>query len=185
MFRAERIERALEDASQRFDVVRTEILYRRRWNVHPLVNAVPQFDARRRHDERFDPPVVAGAASFHKSARFELIDDKVIHDLLDAKFVHGDLRITIGDKPYTGHLDMHLDEVKHEHKDEAKPAADSKPAEADGPKGNAEAACNHSHPPTVALSLAACCGTVRSRKRKEMRRSLLSRKRARSDQRDQ
>ncbi len=74
-----------------------------------------------------------------KSSRFELIDDKVIHDLLDAKFVHGDLRITIGDKPYTGHLDMHLDEVKHEHKDEAKPAADSKPAEADGPKGNAEA----------------------------------------------
>ncbi len=87
-----------------------------------------------------------------KSSRFELIDDKVIHDLLDAKFVHGDLRITIGDKPYTGHLDMHLDEVKHEHKDgdhkdgdhkvgdhkdEAKPAVGDKPAEAETPQGDA------------------------------------------------
>jgi hypothetical protein len=55
-----------------------------------------------------------------KASRFELIDEKFVHDILDAKFLHGDLRITIGDKPYSGHIDMHLEEVHHEHKDEPK-----------------------------------------------------------------
>lgn len=64
-----------------------------------------------------------------KSSRFELIDEKLVHDILDAKFLHGDLKITIGDKPYSGHIDMHLDDVHHEHKDEAK-KEDGKPEEA-------------------------------------------------------
>ena len=64
-----------------------------------------------------------------KASRFELIDEKLVHDILDAKFLHGDLRITIGDKPYSGHIDMHLDDVHHEHKDEAK-KDDAKPDEA-------------------------------------------------------
>lgn len=68
-----------------------------------------------------------------KASRFELIDEKLVHDILDAKFLHGEVRITIGDKPYSGHIDMHLDGVHHEHKDEpnkddAKPA-DAKPDE--------------------------------------------------------
>ncbi len=78
-----------------------------------------------------------------KSSRFELIDDAIVHDLLDAKFLHGDLRITIGDTPFSGHIDMHLDEVHHDHKDEAKPAAGDKPVEAepkaDAPKTDADA----------------------------------------------
>lgn len=71
-----------------------------------------------------------------KSSRFELIDDGVVHDLLDAKFLHGDLRITIGDTPFSGHIDMHLDEVDHDHKDEAKPGTVDKPVEAE-PKADA------------------------------------------------
>lgn len=71
-----------------------------------------------------------------KTSRFELIDDAIVHDLLEAKFLHGDLRITIGDTPFSGHIDLHLDEVHHDHKDEVKPAAGDKPAEAD-PKADA------------------------------------------------
>lgn len=56
-----------------------------------------------------------------KTSRFELIDDEVVHNILDAKFLHGDLKISIGDKPYSGHIDMHLDgDIHHEHKDEPK-----------------------------------------------------------------
>lgn len=58
-----------------------------------------------------------------KTSKFELVDDKIVHDLLDAGFVHGDLRITIGDKPYVGHIDYHLDGSDHDH-DEKK---DEKP----------------------------------------------------------
>ncbi len=64
-----------------------------------------------------------------KASRFELIDEKLVHDILDAKFLHGDLRITIGGKPYSGHIDMHLDDVHHEHKDDAK-KSEAKPDEA-------------------------------------------------------
>ncbi len=55
-----------------------------------------------------------------KSSRFELIDDKLIHDLLDSKFLHGDLRISIGGKPFSGHIHTHLEEAHHEHKDDVK-----------------------------------------------------------------
>ena len=61
-----------------------------------------------------------------KTSRFELIDEKLVHDILDAKFLHGEVRLTIGDKPYSGHIDMHLDDVHHEHKDEVK-KDDAKP----------------------------------------------------------
>ena len=71
-----------------------------------------------------------------KASRFELIDDAIVHDLLEAKFLHGDLRVTIGDTPFSGRIDMHLDEVHHDHKEEAKPATGDKPAEAD-PKADA------------------------------------------------
>ena len=55
-----------------------------------------------------------------KSSRFELVDEKLVDAILDAKFLHGDLRIAIGDKPFSGHIDMHLDDVQHEHKDDMK-----------------------------------------------------------------
>ena len=66
-----------------------------------------------------------------KASRFELIDDKIVHDLFDAKFLHGDLHITIGDTPFSGHIDMHLDADSHDHKHDDKPAVGDKPAEAD------------------------------------------------------
>jgi hypothetical protein len=69
-----------------------------------------------------------------KTSRFELVDNKLVHDLLDAGFLHGELRITIGDKPYLGHIDYHLDgsaHDEHEHddkKDEAPVKAPTPPA---------------------------------------------------------
>ncbi len=50
-----------------------------------------------------------------KTTKFELVDDALVHTLLDAGFLHGDLRITIGDKPYLGHIDYHLDGSDHDH----------------------------------------------------------------------
>ena len=69
-----------------------------------------------------------------KSSRFELIDEKLIDAILDAKFLHGDLRIAIGDKPFSGHIHTHLEEAHHEHKDDVKKDGahkdDAKPDEA-------------------------------------------------------
>ena len=53
-----------------------------------------------------------------KASVFELIDDDVVHALLDAKFIHGQLRITIVGKPYSGEVDYHLDGAPHDHKDD-------------------------------------------------------------------
>ena len=61
-----------------------------------------------------------------KSSRFELVDNDVVHALLDAKAIHGSLRVTIGDKPFSGKVDYHLDDMHHDHKDD-KPA--DKPAD--------------------------------------------------------
>ena len=69
-----------------------------------------------------------------KSSRFELIDEKLIDAILDSKFLHGDLRISIGDKPFSGHIHTHLEEAHHEHKDDVKKDEphkdDAKPDEA-------------------------------------------------------
>jgi hypothetical protein len=63
-----------------------------------------------------------------KTSKFELINDEVVHELMDAGFVHGDLRITIADKPYVGHIDYHLDESDHHDHDhtEEKPTEGEK-----------------------------------------------------------
>lgn len=53
-----------------------------------------------------------------KSSRFELVDEAAVHSLLDAGMLHGNLNIKIGEKPYSGHIDYHLDDIHHEHKDE-------------------------------------------------------------------
>jgi len=52
-----------------------------------------------------------------KTSKFELVDDAVVHALMDAGFVHGTLRISIGDKPYNGKIDYHLDEAGHDDHD--------------------------------------------------------------------
>lgn len=48
-----------------------------------------------------------------KASKFELSSDDVVHTLMDAGFLHGELRITIADKPYIGHIDYHLDGSAH------------------------------------------------------------------------
>lgn len=53
-----------------------------------------------------------------KSSRFELVDEAAVHSLLDAGMLHGNLNVKIGDKPYSGHIDYHLDGIHHEHKAE-------------------------------------------------------------------
>ncbi len=49
-----------------------------------------------------------------KASKFVLVDHDLVHTLMDAGFLHGDLRITIGDKPYIGHIDYHLDGSSHD-----------------------------------------------------------------------
>ncbi len=60
------------------------------------------------------------------AAEFVLADEKVVHDLLDAGFIHGDLKIKIGGTSYNGHLDVHF-HGDHDHGDEMK--KEDKPAE--------------------------------------------------------
>ena len=43
-----------------------------------------------------------------------LVDHDLVHTLMEAGFLHGDLRISIGDKPYIGHIDYHLDGSAHD-----------------------------------------------------------------------
>ena len=49
-----------------------------------------------------------------KASKFALVDHDLVHTLMDAGFLHGDLRVTIGDKPYLGHIDYHLGGTAHE-----------------------------------------------------------------------
>jgi len=74
-----------------------------------------------------------------KSSKFELIDDGVVHGLLDAGMIHGQLKLSIEDKPFSGHVDYHLDDVHHEHKDE-KPADGAAKPEAAKPDAKDEKA---------------------------------------------
>ncbi len=60
-----------------------------------------------------------------KASKFELISDDVVHEVMNAGFLHGELRITIADKPFIGHIDYHLDgALGHDH-DEKKTSADA------------------------------------------------------------
>ena len=55
-----------------------------------------------------------------KASKFVIVDHDLVHVLMDTGFLHGDLRITIGDKPYLGHVDYHLDGSSHEGHDHDK-----------------------------------------------------------------
>lgn len=61
-----------------------------------------------------------------KVSKFELVNDDVVHQLMDAGFIHGDLAITIADKPYTGHIDYHLDGSDHHDDHDEKKDAEKK-----------------------------------------------------------
>lgn len=64
-----------------------------------------------------------------KASKFELNNGDVVHELMEAGFIHGDLQITIADKPYSGHIDYHLDGSDHHDHDH-----DHKEAPAGGDK---------------------------------------------------
>ncbi len=68
-----------------------------------------------------------------KASEFVLADEKIAHDLMDAGFVHGDLKIKIAGTAYNGHLDVHFDgDHAHDHgKEEQK--KDDKPADSPTP----------------------------------------------------
>jgi len=55
-----------------------------------------------------------------KTSKFELKNEDVVHALLKEGMLHGKLRITIGDKPYIGDIDYHLDGSDHHDHDEKK-----------------------------------------------------------------
>lgn len=69
----------------------------------------------------------AGSAE-GKHSTFELVDEKAVHDIAEAGFLHGTLTVQVGEKSFSGGIDVHL-HGDHEHMDEAKPAAE-KPADA-------------------------------------------------------
>lgn len=65
-------------------------------------------------------------------SEFVLVDEKVVHDLLDAGFLHGDLKIKIGGTPFNAGLDIHFHgDHDHDHGDEMK--KEEKPAESPTP----------------------------------------------------
>lgn len=43
-----------------------------------------------------------------QAAAFELVDEKVVHALIEAGFLHGSLQLAIGDAKYDTHLDIHF-----------------------------------------------------------------------------
>lgn len=66
------------------------------------------------------------------ASEFVLADEKVVHDLLDAGFIHGELKIKIAGTPYNGHVDAHFDaDHDHDHSEEMK--KDEKPSESPTP----------------------------------------------------
>jgi len=64
----------------------------------------------------------AAGSEAGKHTVFELVDEKVVHELAEAGFLHGTLVLTIGEKPYSAELDVHFDGSEHMHADEVKPA---------------------------------------------------------------
>lgn len=53
------------------------------------------------------------------SSRFELVDEELVHAILDQGFLHGDLSVPIDGKLIKSHLDFHFDNTPHEHKGES------------------------------------------------------------------
>ena len=68
------------------------------------------------------------------SSRFELVDENLVHEILEKGFLHGDLEVEIDGKPFKSHLDIHFDNEKHEHKDGAGNPQEPQPASSAGSK---------------------------------------------------
>lgn len=61
------------------------------------------------------------------SSRFELVDEKLVHALGEEGFLHGEMKVSLGEKEYTVHLDAHFELEEHA---EPAPAAKADPAPA-------------------------------------------------------
>jgi hypothetical protein len=64
---------------------------------------------------------------------FEVVDEKAVHEIAEAEFIHGELKISVGEKAFSAHVDAHFHaDHDHAHDDHAKPAETpaEKPAEA-------------------------------------------------------
>lgn len=68
------------------------------------------------------------------SSRFELIDENLVHEILEKGFLHGDLEVEIAGKSFKSHLDIHLGNEKHEHKDGAGNPKEQQPVSSTGSK---------------------------------------------------
>jgi hypothetical protein len=66
---------------------------------------------------------------------FQVVDEKAVHDIAEAEFIHGELKITVGDKPFTANLDVHF-HADHDH-DHGEKKADPPAADAPAPAGDA------------------------------------------------
>lgn len=58
---------------------------------------------------------------------FQVVDEKAVHDIAEAEFIHGELKITVGEKPFTVGLDVHF-HADHDHGEKTEKPADAPPA---------------------------------------------------------
>jgi hypothetical protein len=58
---------------------------------------------------------------------FEVVDEKAVHDIAEAEFIHGELKITVGEKPFAAHVDAHF-HADHDHDHGEKKAEPAGPA---------------------------------------------------------
>ncbi len=80
-----------------------------------------------------------------QTSLFELVDAKVVEEIEEAGFIHGELMLKIGEKEYKAGVDAHFHgdhDHDHDHaempaKEEAAPAADAAPAAETAPPADA------------------------------------------------
>lgn len=65
-----------------------------------------------------------------QTTKFELVDEKAVHGLTEAGFLHGGLQVKIGDKAFTAPLDIHFDGHDHGEMKPAPAPVEAKPEEA-------------------------------------------------------
>jgi hypothetical protein len=63
---------------------------------------------------------------------FEVVDEEAVHEIAEAEFIHGSLKITVGEKEYSVGLDVHFHadhDHDHDHEHGAKPEKPVEPSE--------------------------------------------------------
>lgn len=68
------------------------------------------------------------------SSRFQIVDEALVHSILEKGFLHGDLTVQIDGKSFKSHLDLHFDNIKHEHKDATPKDSESKRQDSESKK---------------------------------------------------